>query len=81
MLVKEKNVLPSLFLLVTRVIFFTSALLVMTIGMHLMSNRTSIIIGAVFKTTATVLAALSTDVGVLFFSIGVLDGNKHTRRH
>ena len=44
----------------------------------MMSNRTSIIIGAVFKTTATVLAALSTDVGVLFLSIGVLDGNVHT---
>ena len=41
-----------------------------------MSNRTSILIGGVIKTVATVIAALSTDVRVLFFSIGILDGNK-----
>ena len=43
-----------------------------------MSNRTSILIGGIIKTVATVIAALSTDVRVLFFSIGIVDGNKYT---
>lgn len=46
----------------------------MTIGMHYMSNRTSILIGGVIKTVATMIAAFSTDVRLLFFSIGIVDG-------
>ena len=52
-----------------------AGLLVMTVGMHFMRNRTAILIGGIIKTMATLIAGLSTDVSVLFFSIGVLDGN------
>ena len=47
----------------------------MTVGMHFMRNRTAILIGGIIKTMATLIAGLSTDVSVLFLSIGVLDGN------
>ena len=64
------------FPLILAIYVFISALLVMTLGMHFMTNRTSILIGGIFKTAAIITAALSKDVAVLFFSIGILEGRR-----
>lgn len=68
---------PDLYLCV----YLFSALLVMTIGLHYLSSRTSIMIGGVLIATANVINALSTNIGILFASFGVLEGRTFKRLH
>ena len=51
-----------------------SALFVMTIGLHFLSCRASIIIGGVLIATANIINGLSEEIGLLFASFGVLEG-------
>lgn len=51
-----------------------SSLLIMTVGMQFMSNRVCIIVGSLFLTTANLITAYSTDIRMLFLSVGFLEG-------
>lgn len=52
----------------------TSSLLIMTVGMQYLSNRTSIILGSLFLTSANLITAFSRDIRLLFLSVGFLEG-------
>ncbi|XP_060593694.1 monocarboxylate transporter 12-like [Ruditapes philippinarum] len=46
----------------------------MALGMHVMSKRTSIMLGALTITAAHIISAFATDLRLLFVSIGFLEG-------
>ena len=56
--------------------FQISALFVMTIGLYFLSSRTAIMIGGTLIATANIINALSTDIGILFASFGVIEGTR-----
>ncbi|KAL4220177.1 hypothetical protein ACF0H5_020585 [Mactra antiquata] len=51
-----------------------SSLVVMTIGMQYMSNRTAIMCGSVCLTVSYIITAYATDINILFISVGFLEG-------
>ena len=46
----------------------------MTVGLHFLSCRTSIMIGGTLIAIANVINALSTDIRILFASFGIIEG-------
>ena len=60
--------------LLATVLFPFPALLVMTVGVQFVSNRTCIILGSLSLTTANIITAYAPDISYLFVSVGVLEG-------